>query len=358
MTDSVAKLIPSIIPVRVPLWWWMLAFLSGFVLAAASLNYAPTGRINVLWLWWLWAGLPLIGSFVSLWFLCYGRSRPWLFKWRAQTMHWHPSPAERLQMLGALQQFWLWAGGGVLVGYLALLMFTDLAFGWSSTLIDQPVRVVEVTAVIAAPWGWLWSAAVPDYTLVEATRYARVNPLAGDVTRVGDWWPFLLMSLLVYNLLPRILLRWLIHWKLRRQGGPQVQVRAPEVNVDATAASDLAEDAALNWASAPALTWELLDGDRTPEARLNLGIADWQHDERRVRELLRSPPTRLRWQVSANRSPVAELGDLIKLVRDAGVEQQALELVVNATTDPIRHVASWRTFANQHQLVWLQESGL
>ena len=87
-----------------------------------------------------------------------------------------------------------------------------------------------------------------------------------------------------------------------------------------------------------------------------LGIADWQHDEAAFKALLVDKPHSLLWRVNASRSPVAELSDLIQLARTAGITRQALQAVCDATTDPARHLASWRAFANQQQLVWLKET--
>lgn len=348
---------------RVPGWLLVGAFMAGMIIAVGSLSYAPQGRLNVLWLWLLWAGLPLLGSLVSLWVMFWGDSQPWLFRWRGRHLHWHPSRRERLQMMIGIQHLWLWAGGGLLLGYLVLLLFTDLAFGWSSTLINQPEPIVHVSQLLASPWGWLWPAAMPSDDLVAATRYARIEPQAGEVARAGDWWRFLLMSLLCYNLLPRGLLLGLL--KLRLRGlQPQTQaktvgVRAPVVlTAAASSGANLKTDTFHNWRSIPVVGWELLEGNCTPATCLNLGLGDWQQDERALRQYLSSSPERLRWQVNANRSPVGELGDLIAIARAAGVKEQGLEPVMNHTTDMTRHVASWRAFARKHQLVWLEATPL
>lgn len=356
MTDSATKFLTLTPPARIPLWIWLLALGFGLLLAGASLNYAPAGRINVLWLWLLWAGLPLLGSLISLWVLCFGRAQPWLFRWRRQQLHWHPSPAERLAMLGTLQQLWLLAGLGVLLGYLTLLLFTDLAFGWSSTLIDQPQRVVQLSQTLAAPWQWFWPTAVPSVELVEATRYARINPHAGNLQWAGGWWQFLLASLLAYNLLPRAVLALVIALKLRWSGRRVVLVRSPSIITEHSPIAPAAEDLLAHWQAAPALNWEISDTRELPSARLQLGIADWQSDEQSLQDFLQARPERIRWQVNASRSPVAELADLIARARAAGVDQQALQPIANTSTDPERHIASWRAFANKQQLVWLKDS--
>lgn len=353
MSASNSGFLPSTFPSSLPFWLWLLAFVGGIALAVGSLGYAPDGRLNILWLWLLWAGLPLLGSVVSFFTIVAGRGRPWLFRWRQHRLHWHPSPAERARMLLTLQQLWLVMGVGLLLAYLILLLFTDLAFGWSSTLIDQPERVARVLQTIAAPWTGIWSGAVPTLELVEATRYLRIDPTAGSTQRAGDWWQFLLASLLVYNLLPRLLLTGAVALGLRWRGQQSVQVKAPTLTQEPAPSKSLPEDALANWQSAPVLGWEIAD---STTVSLHLGLAEWEQDEQTLKQFLQSTPERLCWQVNAQRSPVAELSDLIDMARQAGVRQQALLVITSAATAPERHIASWRAFASRQQLVWLEEA--
>ncbi len=340
---------------RLPWWLWLLAPLVGILLALGSLSYAPAGRINLFWLWWLWAGLPLLGALLSLIFMALGRGRPWLFRWRERSLRWYPSRVERLSMFLALQVWWLLLGAGMLLAFLVLLLLTDLAFGWSSTLIQAPDQVYRLTSSLSGPWAWFWPAAVPDAALVEATRFVRIAPDLGERRLAGDWWPFLLASLLMYNLLPRVLLiavawTWL-RW-LTRAG---LAVSAPGAQPDAPPAGETRRDSRAHWQSVPRLAWEL-SRQQSPEAGLYLGLEDWQKDEQQLRQFLATAPRRLVWQVNAGRSPLAELADLLALAARSGVERQALELADKDRADPVRHLASWRTFANRQQLVWLEDA--
>jgi len=97
--------------------------------------------------------------------------------------------------------------------------FTDLAFGWSTTLDMDPALVHGWVAALSSPWAaWLPEAA-PDAALVEASRYFRLEEgrmALERVERLGGWWPFVLMTMLVYGALPRLVLMLFGLWRLRR----------------------------------------------------------------------------------------------------------------------------------------------
>jgi hypothetical protein len=94
--------------------------------------------------------------------------------------------------------------------------FSDLTFGWSTTLRVAPESVVAFVAAASAPFQALWPAAVPDPELVRLSQFNRAADLAPEqVSRLGDWWPFLLAAVALYGLLPRLLLALLAGWRLR-----------------------------------------------------------------------------------------------------------------------------------------------
>ncbi|WP_347329491.1 DUF2868 domain-containing protein [Marinimicrobium locisalis] len=336
-----------------PWWSWPLAAFAGVLVAAGSLSYAPSGRLNVLWLWLLWAGLPLLGALASLAVSAIGRGRPWLFHWRGWRFHWYPSRAQRWQMLYYLQLLWLVVGAGLLVGFSTLLLFSDLAFGWSSTLLGSERPPVSLFNWLSAPWQGLWPGAVPDAALLEATRYVRIAPAHGGVARAGDWWPFLMASLLFYNLLPRALLAGFSLWRWRRRERlrGQTRVRAPAGSPASAPSPTLRQGTANDWQGALLLNWELEDATAP-----TLGTAPWEEDEQTMARLLKSHPERLLWRVPANRSPVAELSDLIQRAREAGVSEQGLWVMADHRTCPERHLASWRHFAQTQALTWVSHN--
>lgn len=145
---------------------------------------------------------------------------------------------------------------GALAGSLHLVFFTDLAFAWSTTLKVTSHGVHRVTSLLAWPWAAYLPGADPSAALVESSRYFRLNegllPAAApgaDPAVLGGWWPFLIMAMICYGLLPRILLLVLAATRLRtavagaflrypgvrnvleRMNGPLVDTRAREAEV-------------------------------------------------------------------------------------------------------------------------------
>ena len=90
-----------------------------------------------------------------------------------------------------------------------LVVFTDLAFGWSTTLDIAAHQAHRVVELVSGPWGQWLGDAVPNPVLVEESRFFRLDsgdPVAVAAGRLTGWWPFLLMSLLTYGVLPRCVL--------------------------------------------------------------------------------------------------------------------------------------------------------
>jgi len=98
---------------------------------------------------------------------------------------------------------------GVLAGSVFKIIGTDLAFGWQSTIQLSSDAVYKLVEAIARPWSWLLPPATAHPTLsqVEGSRMV----LKDGIYHLGTpdlaaWWPFLLLAVLVYGLIPRVLL--------------------------------------------------------------------------------------------------------------------------------------------------------
>jgi hypothetical protein len=103
---------------------------------------------------------------------------------------------------------------------IALIAFTDLAFGWSTTLNVEAQTAARIVSAIAAPWDWFAPAAVPDAALVEQSRFFRLDGsgrFTADASQaLTGWWSFTLFAMAIYGLVPRLGFCVVAAWRLRQ----------------------------------------------------------------------------------------------------------------------------------------------
>jgi hypothetical protein len=215
----------------------ILATVFGLILglgtARAALSSAPGEPVNL----WLSLGMLvllqvgfLLGA-ILLALVAKARGRQWLgaftnmLKW-LHRWSWakRVSSSEMLQALPRTQKVerWIWLGltqrfavsfnFGALLMFVGMLLFTELQFGWATT--PSSIGVPQMNGLVqmlAAPWGWAFPASwVPNENVIAATQW---NSLSGSFFSPNAdgrvWWPFVMMNLLIWGLIPRIvLLRW------------------------------------------------------------------------------------------------------------------------------------------------------
>lgn len=116
-------------------------------------------------------------------------------------------------LLSLTQAFGVAFNVGALLAFLRLIAFSDMAFSWSTTLVQlDSSRFHALVHALAAPFAWLWPDADPSPALVEATRYSRLEGAyvmsgarrAAHPELLGGWWPFLISAVACYGLLPRL----------------------------------------------------------------------------------------------------------------------------------------------------------
>ncbi len=240
----------------------------------------------------------------------------------------------------------------VLAAALVLVVFTDLAFGWSTTLTTGDAaldaqRVHRVTSFLAIPWNWIAPDAQPSLALIEQSRYFRVasQPLSpSQAAQLGDWWPFIVLTIAVYGVLPRFLTLALAQSRLRtairatlmtspgfsavmrRLHSARIQTvavepespdpagRSPEIprtSVPPTTGNRVS--AVINWSAVP--IGEAAMSAAFPEAqRLAAGGASsMEQDAALIRQL------------GSTRNPASEHGDVLILVK--GWEPPLLEFI-------------------------------
>ncbi len=142
--------------------------------------------------------------------------------------------AERWTLLGLGQLFGVAFNVGVLAYVLRAGVPRGLAFGWSSTLLEAtPERVHAALAVLSTPWTWLWADGVPTLEALEATRWlpSPEARFAGAPTsdHASLWWHFLVTSVTVYGLAPRVLTLVLAQAR-RRRALSSVPLDTPEID--------------------------------------------------------------------------------------------------------------------------------
>ena len=95
---------------------------------------------------------------------------------------------------------------GNLVGFILMLLATDVSFVWRSTLLDA-ATLFPILDTLASPWGF-WQAAQPSLEMLNQTQDFRLRGALLEGNYVGQWWQFLLAAQLCYSIVPRALL-WL-----------------------------------------------------------------------------------------------------------------------------------------------------
>jgi hypothetical protein len=118
-------------------------------------------------------------------------------------------PVSYLAVLVPAQVFGVAFNVGVILATLALEWFTDLAFGWGSTLNVDPHVIYDLAQGIATPWRWLFGEGVgfPSLGHVAGSRIVLKDPLSLlHAENLRSWRWFLVLSVFTYGMLPRFAL--------------------------------------------------------------------------------------------------------------------------------------------------------
>ena len=194
---------------RIATGFMAVGLIAGMLTMAGLLFYDGGQRINIT----VFLAFVLLHLVLALFTTVQSLAgwQPW--RWLLQRFGVSPGHGEfnRLQPLLMARAAHL---GGIafacagLITLLAMVVVQDLAFGWSTTLDTAAASYHELVSAVATPWAWLWPAAAPDLSLVEATRFFRAGEPATnpDPALWGQWWPFVTMLWTTWILLPRLLL--------------------------------------------------------------------------------------------------------------------------------------------------------
>ena len=92
---------------------------------------------------------------------------------------------------------------GILLSFIQHVTFSNLAFGWQTTLGFGGEGMVYFCEWITAPWSWFIDV-TPTAKLITQTQYLHGQPFNSQLSQ--SWWPTLGMILLMYGLIPRVLI--------------------------------------------------------------------------------------------------------------------------------------------------------
>lgn len=257
------------------------------------------------------------------------------------------------------QQFALAFNIALLVCCLYLVTFSDLAFGWSSTLAFDSNVVKSITDTLSFPWKTLLPDAVPHIELIDATRFYRLNTitmgsreneLVNQAQLAGNWWRFLFLCLVVYGFMPRLFtflyaklklghsIRQSIislpglHLLLDRMNTPNIATNAetPEINNDLNQADIRMQVTALTDRDCFILHW----GQPVTEIAQ---LSSWLHKSTGAKSL------NITTVASNNDQNLSELNSLPKLEN-----RQVLAIFVKAWEPPTLELTDWLADLRAH----------
>ncbi|MFZ5572400.1 MAG: DUF2868 domain-containing protein [Thermodesulfobacteriota bacterium] len=222
----------------------LTGIVAGFGLSGAFLNYRGMEPLNV-WTYlglfvFLQIGLLLLIPLYALPWRCFGMARKpgplalllrLLFSRTLKRVYASMPASARVRMestagriIGKTRQYgtafhwWVFICAqmfgvgfnlGVVSGSLIRVIGSDLAFGWQSTLQWSAGTIHAGVKILALPWSWLFPAGsgYPTLAQIEGSRMIYKDGMAHLTTPdLVSWWPFLLLAVLFYGLLPRLLL--------------------------------------------------------------------------------------------------------------------------------------------------------
>lgn len=264
----------------------------------------------------------------------------------------------QLQRAGSL--FMLFA----MLTFFVVATFQDIRFVWSSTFIQQATTMTAVFEVIALPWSWLLAA--PSLEVVQASHLSQLGHSlstevptsvsasiaasvpASTATPTGaaaeTLWPFVVMTILFYGLLPRVLLLLLFRQQVRTRLEASIcesgrveaflngqQQEASEHALEVEQADAPLEEQLIDADTNSRIGWRLMD--ESWSLNRNLGLGDWQEDERWLASDDSVLPQPVQVLVAFWQTPTGEFEDCLQLLRQNNSDVSLLLLKPDNSAD-------------------------
>jgi len=228
---------------------------------------------------------------------------------------------------------------GAVAAFFVVLALSDFTFVWGSTFQLSDSLMEELTAWIALPWSsWLPQATVSGDLIFASRFHPAVTALSpANIEDMRGWWPFLIMAMVTYGLLPRLVL-WLLSKVfygrqiraafLRLPGSERVlsRMKTPLVKTQGEGAVDDRHEPAcaprvidrrlllLNWANAlaPVDTSAFDEFSPVPEGNIvSAGLGPLPDELERLGDRLAKPVEHLLVAVKSWEPPMADLADFL-----------------------------------------------
>ena len=226
---------------------------------------------------------------------------------------------------------------GLLIAFATSLLVMDLRFFWESTPAMEAANSLKmIVDALAMPWSWSLPDLVPTGEEIEATRIVAVNDFTERTDSAKVWVPFLILTLAVWGLLPRLLLRLAVGWlgkksvqryAFNERSHRELWRRLTELRLSAPVAGARDDAIVLLWGGSDpdsdGLRTALLQQVRwNPVATVAVGGLDPSADHRAVDdtvEKLRAAERPIRIAVVADSWGLVprDLGEFLQKLRDA-----------------------------------------
>jgi hypothetical protein len=203
----------------------VVSFLLGFLLSLGVLNGDEAGRVNLLYLLFVYLLIPLLGAVLSVVSLIKGKGLNiarllsalpiWTKAQQSQLFELRQQQVDKSWFFMQSQMAALAYACASLLTFLILLLVTDINFVWRSTLLTAE-QLLPALQVIAAPW-WFWESAQPTIELLRFTQDSRLSDTYENTQSFGQWWAFILATQIFYAFLLRGTLLFIAKVTIKRQ---------------------------------------------------------------------------------------------------------------------------------------------
>lgn len=344
----------------------VIAMIIGFTAMVGVLNVREHTFINIWVPLALFAFLPLLLSLSSFYLSFLSPSK--------QHLHHHPVMHLLINKL-QLQPFipyknlllpWLfWQvqsaailfSASALLSFFLLATFQDYQFGWSSTFITDNATMTQMMNIISWPWQWLFEA--PTAELIQQTRFS-VQTANIAVTVNNNWWVTLVMSIVVYGVLPRLLLALLLRHQFIQQLRHNIQhssdveqfivAQQHQMSRNPIQSENLtSENTSVQLPSSNTVLLSWQQADLSFPIAKNLGTDDWLNDEKWLMSDASHFDKPVWIMIDPMQTPTGELADSIELLQQHNSSVSLVLYPIN--TDDSRYQQqqkSWHFFAQRH----------